>query len=59
MLEDTRNLYDLEKLWTLGKDYDDHIQQWNQHEILMFNLETDSRIPSQERQDSPEKGDGE
>ena len=41
MLEETRALYDLEQLWTLGKEFDDHIEQWEQHEIMMFNPETD------------------
>ncbi|XP_022104590.1 uncharacterized protein LOC110986739 [Acanthaster planci] len=55
MLEETRELYNLEELWTVGKDFDSHIQQWNQHEILLFDPETDVQPPSTEGAETQEK----
>ena len=44
MMEETRLTYDLEQLWTLGSEFDDHMQQWEQHEMLMFNPKTDLQM---------------
>ncbi|XP_033629446.1 uncharacterized protein LOC117291705 [Asterias rubens] len=44
MMEETRLTYDLEQLWTLGSEFDDHMQQWEQHEMLMFNPQTDLQM---------------
>ena len=57
MLEEVRALYDLEKLWTLGKEFDDHMEQWSQQEVLLFNPEVDlqTQAESGEEEDTRER----
>lgn len=33
MSEETREFYELEKLWTLGPEYDDQLRRLKEHEI--------------------------
>ncbi|XP_071943138.1 mitochondrial assembly of ribosomal large subunit protein 1-like isoform X2 [Antedon mediterranea] len=41
MLEETREIYELEKLWTLGPEFDDQSQRMNVYDMRMFNADLD------------------
>ncbi|XP_033101374.1 uncharacterized protein LOC117104623 [Anneissia japonica] len=49
MLEEAREIYELEKLWTLGPEFDDQSQRMNVYEMRMFNMDHDLKVIDQEK----------